>query len=380
MRANEITRERLRRLADVRPPSGKVLSLYLNLDPSQFGTAPARSTEVNSVINHAERLVRDDERLTHDERVALRADLERVRGFLGNGLDASGAQAVAVFCSSAADLFEVLKLPEPVTQDAIVDDVPHLEPLARFGLEETWCVVLVSRRTGRILVGSRHELREVRRIDSNPPEPDRSDTFIARDDGTESHAIALHLKEVSEAALQVLGREGFDRVLTGATQDLVNEVDKRLHPDVARRIAGRIDVEIERSTAETVLGAALPQMDWHARQRQDESLTRLSERLATGGAAAAGLDDVLEAANERRLEALFLESGRHAAGARCPRCGWLGVPKGDACPADGTALEPVRDVVEALVEAAIAQSATVEVLDNRPELGPHGGVAALLRF
>lgn len=381
MRANEITRERLRHLADLRPASGKVLSLYLNLDPSQFGTAQARRTEVNSVLNHAERLVRDDERLTHDERMALGADLERVREFLGNGFDVSGAESIAVFASSAADLFEVIKLPRPVDQDAVVDDVPHVEPLARIGVEDRWAVILASRRTGRILVGSRNALREVRRIESNQPEIDQSDTFVTRDDGLERHAIAQHLKEVSGAALQHLAADGFEWVLVGASQDLVHEVEARLHPDVARRVVGRVDVEIERSTPDTVLAAAVPQMDWHARRRQDAALRLLSERLAKGTAAVAGLEAVLEAANERRLEALTLDAGLRAAGARCPRCGWLGLPPAaDACPADGATLEPVRDIVEAAVERAIAQSATVHVLEDRPELGPHGGIAALLRF
>ena len=289
MRANEITRERLRRLADLRPPSGKVLSLYLNLDPSQFGTAPARSTEVNSVINHAEAASSsDDERLTHDERAALRADLERVRGFLGNGLDASGARPSRCSAPARPTCSRSSSCPSRSQQDAIVDDVPHLEPLARFGLEASWCVILVSRRTGRILVGTRHELRELRRIEANPPRLDNSDTFVARDDGLESHAIALHVKQVSEAALHHLMSDGFDCVLVAAAQDLVHEVERRLHPEVAKRIVGRIDVEIERSTPEAVLEAATAQMDLHVRRRQDDGLSRLSERLATGGAAAAG--------------------------------------------------------------------------------------------
>ena len=51
-----------------------------------------------------------------------------------------------------------------------------------------------------------------------------------------------------------------------------------------------------------------------------------------------------------------------------------------ACPADGSAVERRRDVVEAAVERALTQAAAVHVLRDRPELASHGHVAAVLRF
>ena len=51
MQANDITHERLRRLAGIRAGEAKVLSLFLSLDPREFATAPARSTEVRSVLD-----------------------------------------------------------------------------------------------------------------------------------------------------------------------------------------------------------------------------------------------------------------------------------------------------------------------------------------
>src|SRR5918999_990148 len=50
MAAQTITRGRLRRLADVRPERGRVLSVFLNLDPTEFATPAARSTAITSVV------------------------------------------------------------------------------------------------------------------------------------------------------------------------------------------------------------------------------------------------------------------------------------------------------------------------------------------
>jgi peptide chain release factor subunit 1 len=74
MQANDITSERLRRLAGIRAGETKVLSLFLNLDPREFATAPARSTEVRSVLDRAARLIREDEALGPAARASLRGE------------------------------------------------------------------------------------------------------------------------------------------------------------------------------------------------------------------------------------------------------------------------------------------------------------------
>jgi peptide chain release factor subunit 1 len=43
MQVNDITPERLRRLAEARPAGGQVLSVFVNLDPAQFATRSRRT-------------------------------------------------------------------------------------------------------------------------------------------------------------------------------------------------------------------------------------------------------------------------------------------------------------------------------------------------
>jgi hypothetical protein len=56
--------------------------------------------------------------------------------------------------------------------------------------------------------------------------------------------------------------------------------------------------------------------------------------------------------------------------------------EGNACPIDGTPLERSSDVVDEAAQAAVLQDADVLALDghDHPDLGPHGGIAAILRF
>jgi peptide chain release factor subunit 1 len=383
MQANDITRERLRRLAATRPAQAKVLSLFLNLDPREFATAAARGTEVRSVIDRAARLVREDESLTHGERASLRADLERVQAELGNsGLDAKGAHGLAVFASSAAGLFEVLKLSEPVDHEPVIADSPFVEPLSAIGAPERWCVVLVNRRTARLLCGSGGDLDEIELIED--------DLRRRHDQGGRSQAnyqrsidkdAATHVRRTAEVVFARLKAAPPVGILVGAPQELAGDFEAQLHPYLRERLAGRLDIDVENTSPEEVRRAALPRIEQAARAAQDAALERLAEAYGGGpGHAASGLEAVLTAVHEQRVETLLVDAGFRAPGVVCPVCGWLGLPEALTCPADGTATTPRPDIVEAAVERTLTQAAHVHVLRDRPELASHGHIAAILRF
>jgi peptide chain release factor subunit 1 len=380
MQLNEVTTDRLRRLASTRPANGKVLSVFLNLDPSEFATPPARDSEVRSLLDRAGRLVREDRGLAHAERAALEEDLGRVEEFLRGGLDAKGAHALAVFASTPAGLFEALKLPRPIAHEPVVADTPQVGPLAALGADGRWCVVLVNRRQARLLCGDRDGMTEVALLqDEVYAEHDLGGVSQPRYERIIEQEVDHHLKRTAEIVFERLKDDLPAGLLIGAPQELTGDVEAALHPYLRERVAGRLDLDVQTATPDEVAAAAATRIDAAARARDDAALRRLQEALSIGGPGAAGLAAVLEALVQQRVETLLLERNLHAPGVRCPACGWLG-ERGDVCPADGTATEPVDDVVECAVGRALEQDADVRVLVDRPELGPHGGIAAILRF
>src|SRR5256885_14359970 len=102
--AEPITQTRLRALAAVHPERGRVLSVFLNLDPAQFATPAARSSAITSVMTDAAHKVEESEGLTHEERLALRGDVERVReGLAGSRVACHGTRAGARYARGAVD-------------------------------------------------------------------------------------------------------------------------------------------------------------------------------------------------------------------------------------------------------------------------------------
>ena len=381
MQANDITRDRLRRLAEARTGDAKVLSLFLNLDPREFATPPARSTEVRSLLDRAGRLVREEPDLTHKQRESLKADLERVASELGNGAGTKGAHGLAIFSCSAAGLFEMLRLSEPVDHEPVISDAPYLAPLSTIGASERLCVVLVNRRSARLFCGSREALEEIALVED--------DVHRQHDQGGWSQAnyqrsvdkdVQDHLKHVAEVVFLQMKSKLPKGVIVGGPQETLNDFEATLHPYVRERLAGRIDIDVENSSVEDVRRCAAERITAIARQREDAALARLAEGFGTNGRAASGLADVLVAVHEQRVEVLLVDRGYKEPGVACPQCGFLGGTGFSECPADGTPTERREDVVEAAIERAITQSADVHVLRDRPELASHGHIAAILRF
>src|SRR5436190_262990 len=381
MQTNELNRSKLRELADIRPEGAKVLSLYLNLDPTEFASAQARTTEMSSLLDEADRRLRNGDSFSHDEKAALREDVERVRRFFNSAdFSAKGAHGLAIFCSGPADLFEVIKLPRPVDTGVAINDSPFLEPLADLAFTGSWGVFLISRKMARILRGSRNGLEEIARItDDVHGWHDQGGWSQARYQRGIQKEADDHVKHAADVLFRRFRRSPFDKLLIGCPEEQCGEVERRLHPYLRERIVGRIEVDVENSTPEQVLEAAAVQMEKEDTRREREALDRLDAGLGTGGRGAAGLDEVLETLNERRVEILLIEQGLTAPGVVCPSEGWIG-SQGSTCPVDGTPLEQRDDIIEDAIQLAITQSAEVISVRHHNDLDGRGSIAAVLRF
>jgi hypothetical protein len=376
MQVSAPDRDQLRALAELRLDRPVVLSLYLNLDPSQFATPPARKSSIRSLLDEAERRLRERNGLSHDDRAALQASLERAKGFLENDLPSDGAHALAVFASEQNDLFEALKLPRAVPNRVAIGHSPLVGPLARIARRERWCVTLVNRRDARIFRGGPDGLREVERIhDDVSGQHDQGGWSQSRYQRGIEKEKDDHLKVTCDALLGHFKRQPFERLLAGGPREVVTDFEQKLHHYLSERLAGRIEVDVERSKADQVLDAARPLIEKLEQQREREAVERLGER------GACGLEDVLPPLNERRVELLILdEQFGGVTGVQCLECGWLGL-EGDRCPADGSELVQLEDLTEAMIELSVQQAADlVAVHHEREALERHGGAAALLRF
>lgn len=373
MQTNQLSPDTLRRLAGLRPEAGKVVSIYLNLDPTEFASGAARSTAINSVIDEAARAARE-------ENASVREDVDRIRD-LFKGFDFQGAHGVAVFACGGEGLLEVIKLPRAVENAVVVDESPYVEPLVEVQAGARYGVVLVNRQTARIFRGSRDRLDEVVRIeDQVHRRHDQGGWSQARYQRSVDKEAQDHLKNAADELLRRHKRRPFEALFVAAPEAVFNDFCERLHPYLSERVAGRFDVDVEHTGVDDVQSAVEEAIAAHERKLEAEALNRLAEAAGSGGRGVTGLDDTLGALNEQRVELLLLQDNFDAAGVCCPQCGWLGPSGTEACPADGTATVERDDITDLVVRRAITQSAQVVRVGDDERLEPLGSIAAVLRF
>ena len=286
---------------------------------------------------------------------------------------------MAVFASRSADLFEVLRLPRPVRNRVEIGRSPLVGPLARLERRERWCVALVSRRDARIFRGSPDGLREIEQIhDTVFGQHDKGGLAQARYQRGIEKEKDDHLKNTADRLMKHYKRRPFQHLVLGGTREVVADFESKLHGYLTERLAGRIEVDVDHSTPEQVLGAAEPCFDALDVEREREAL----ERLGEGTKAASGFDDTLRVLNERRVETLLLDERFSAPGVSCPECGWLGGGDEVTCPVDGRELEQLEDVTDAAIELGLQGAAEIMAMRHcRDEFEERtGGIAALLRF
>jgi peptide chain release factor subunit 1 len=345
-----LTRTRLRRLAEIAPEHGRVLSVYLNLDPTEFATPPARSSAIGSLMNDAQHKVEEsDSDLPHDEKMALRADLEAVRGLLEQpDIAGEGTRAVAVFACGPAGLLETVRVGRPLESRVVIDDTPFIGPLTRALAGGLWCVLLANRRIARIFTGTPEQLDETDRVQDDVHSQHRQGGWSqARYQRSVEEEVRDHLAHTSAVVFDLFKREGFEHLLIGAPDETVGDLERKLHPYLKERLAGHVRVGVEDASVDEVRAEAATGIDEHERRRERELLDRLEQGLGAGGRAAAGADDVLGCLEEGRVDILLLAEDFRAS--------------------------------ERATEKALGSSAEVVVVRHH-DLSPHDGIAALLRY
>jgi peptide chain release factor subunit 1 len=345
-----LAHSRLRQLAEVQPAEGRVLSVYMDLDPSEFGTPPARASQITSLVTDARHRVDELDDLSHDERKALRADVEAVRDVLSQpGIADAGARGVAVFACSPAGLRETVRVPFPLAAKVVIDRTPFVEPLLAAKDAERWCVLLANRRSARFFLGVPPDLEETDRVVDNVHSQHRQGGWSQpRYERSIEEDVRDHLEHVAAVAFDRLKAREFDRLLVGAPQETVGELEGRLHPYLRERLEGQVRLDVENASTEDVRRAAAEKVAGLEREREAEALERLRGRIGSGTRAAAGLDEVASALAEARVETLLLADG---------------VEAGEA------------------IEKALEGGADVMVIRHHADdLGPLGGIAALLRY
>jgi peptide chain release factor subunit 1 len=374
--ATAVTTDTLRSLAAFRARNGCAITLTVDLDPSTTPTIPDVKTKVSSAIAQAEKLAETIDS-GRDCRLALRSDVERLRDWLDHDLDRDGARSIAIFASSADDLFRVLPLAENIPDSAHIGASLHIAPLVSALEREGDLVLVVSRERGTVYRFEGGRLREVAdESEEQPGQHDQGGWSQARYQRHIDNLVHRHLKTVGAEVDKRIHDRGL-RIVAVVSEEMRGELESTLSKEARESIIGWTTAEAHAGPSE-LLEVVRPLLD-EARAREDQhALERYEEAHGRGERAATGWKQVLDAASDARVETLLVEEGADTRAWECPQCGRASADGGN-CPLDGTKLEERDDAADLAMHQTLAHGGSI-VRVGSGALGDGKRIAALLRF
>lgn len=379
--ARTITWDELRDLAGFEAEKGCAVSLYLGLDPSVTPTPGDATTRLRSLLDEAAKGDGANRRdMTHDQKLGLKADFERIRSFYASEFERDGAHGLAVFSSGPDNIWRALPLTEAVPDEVKIGRTLYLAPLVPLvGRGEGALVVVVGRERGqfyRLRGGRLQDLAD--HTEEQPGQHDQGGWSQARYERHIEKLVRDHLQEVADALDRLVRRFRDVQVVVISSEDTRAEFEELLSHDAAAAVIGWTSAEAHATAAE-LLELAGPVLERYRIEREADAVGRWREETGRSGRAAAGWKDTLEAASDGRVDLLLFQDGVDHDAFRCPRCGRVAVG-GGTCPLDGTSMEESHDGLDLAVHQTLLHSGRVWAVRDRRDLEPVEGIGALLRY
>jgi peptide chain release factor subunit 1 len=376
--AGTVTWSLLRELANFRAEKGCATSLYLNLDPSDVPTAGDAQTRMNALLNAAAKHDRAD--LTHEQRVALKGDWDRIAGWFDDDFERDGSQGLAIFAAGLDNVWRTLPLSEPVPDTVKVGRDFHLTPLAPLVARADGTIVaVVGREQGqlyRLRAGRLEEVAE--HFDETPGQHDQGGWSQSRYQRHIEKLVQEHLKGVAEELDRSRRRLQFPKIVLVSGDEMRSEFTDALSKEAREALVGWTQARSNAGPSE-LLEVVLPVLEEAEARDESAVIEHWREEAGRNGRAASGWEQTLEAASDARVEILLFQEGSDRPAWRCPACGRATVSDG-SCPLDGTRLEEVDAGLDLAVHQTLAHGGAVWAIRHHQDLAPVEGIAALLRF
>ncbi|MEM8559875.1 MAG: peptide chain release factor 1 [Bacteroidota bacterium] len=366
-----LSAEHLQELNGLASDGAPVLSLYMTLNPEARTGDAWRIT-----LKDLSRQALDQ---AGEHRAAIQAGLDRIEAALEKGLPRTGRGLVFFACDGIGLFRQVgtaLDLPTAVH----VSNRPYVRPLARLRDEhDRFAIVLVSFAKTRYFFAQIGLVEEVLTLDGREVETwdyaskdqrqDQREELKREQAKRSAHALELMVKELSVR-----------HVIYSAPADMEAPFLDALDQATRQAVAASFNCDTNATTAEVADKAEPVQRAVEARE-ETETIERVREQLTNR--AVTGLDETLQMLNQQRVMTLVVDDAFRQPGGRGAETGMLTtVTEGDH-PMTGETVEREADLVEVMLERALEQGASLELVrsdDARAALEPHGPVAALLRF
>ena len=366
-----LSSDHIQRLNDARSENGPIVSLYMELTPEmrigdswEIALKDLRSRAVEQAGGHTKE---------------VEAEFDRVEAALRTSLPRTG-RGVAFFACKGLGMFEQLGTAIALPNEVQIGQEPYVRPLARIRDEnDRFVIALVSAHKSRFFFSQIGLVEEV--FDLAGEEMAITD-FASKDQRQDIKAdLKKDQAQKSAHALELISKAMDARhVVYSCAADMEKDFLEALDQPTRQRVAAEFSCDVNASTAEVADAAEPAQREVEARE-EIETIQKVRELLSSR--AVAGLADTLDMLNQQRVMTLVVDDEARMAGGVDRESGMLTTETSGTYPATGGEIEREADLVEAMLDRAMAQGASLELVRSeraKEALSEHGPAAAILRF
>jgi len=380
-------KKELRELEKDKSLHAPVMSMYLNLDKTtpegQHYLAELRRqlSDVNKKILTRYKKPSSLQNSLHQEIVP------KILTFLDEEVLVHPAiRAIAVFASLSDTLaaedrhIMIYTLPQPVRSQAHVEENAFVRPLM-FLLDqyEPYAVIIINRHIANFFFVSLGEIHENKEFVSDiPKRHDEGGWSQKRFERKIEHMVEQHVQRITKFAAKRLQETDIKRIILGGDDNMIHLLKKNLPERELKMIVGTIPSNPHESTHET-LERTLKVASEAERVGEQLAVQELRDTLAHANKAVSGIEETLDAVNEKKVAKLILHNDFHTNGVLCRNCQMLFMPVAQ-CPNCNLRTESIDDLSEEIAERVFTEKGEVEFVMDSVDLQALGKIGAILRY
>lgn len=354
-----------------------VSSLYAHID-AEPGLREDLHARVTSLLDEVNPLAKS-ESVDHEVRLSVRADIDRIKESLGQERWKPGA--IAIFACSGRDLYEEIPLPRRVRDQVVVDATPQVRPMLTV-LDEyhRTCVAVVDKASAQLWEIYQDELREVGKVrDRVLRKPNYAAGRVEERVRNKADELSKrHYRNVVQVLDQLFRAKDFDLLIIGGHEYEVPAFIDFLPRDMRSLVAGTFSVDPAEPVLAEIRANADAILQSYERAEEQQFVTDIFDKLASGGLAVAGLDRCLWAGSIAAVQTLLILDSAVVPGVVCEKSGWL-ARSAEICPLCGNATRPTPDVIDELAHEVIAEGGSIKHITDDDRLA-ESLTAASIRF
>lgn len=350
--------------------NGQVISLYLDADTSQESVDTIK-LQVRGMMRQAD--------------INQEKDVSAIERYLDLSYD-WGTPGLAVFSSNNGEFFRAYPTAVAFRNRVRVGPKPYVKPLAHLlDYYAHYGVILVDRVGARLFEYHLGELQNTGGVmgeDVRKLKQGSGSSAVGMRGGQgggrhEEEVAQRNLRDSAEAAVKFFQGKPIRRLFLGGTSETVAQFRELLPKQMQSCLAGTFSIDM--NAGEHIVRKQTLEMLHAANvERERKLVDSLLSSHAAGGTAVVGLDDTLQAVNEKRVQTLIISDGYRCPGYMDSASGFVVANLAKSPLSEGD-LTAVDDIVDAACAVTMNSGGHVEVIRDNPRLEAVR-IGALLRY